>query len=135
MTSLPIIPPRRDFAYPLRIDVGSQQAAQSPYAPHVEQMIEQILLTSPGERVDLPQFGCGLRRLVFAPMTAGLDASLKIQVTQALGRWLAGIIDVTSVDVATSDTNAALEPGTVQVTVSYTLIDTQGSEQTSVTLV
>ena len=53
---------RRDYAYPLRIDGGSQQAAQAPYAAHVEQMIEQVLLTSPGERVDLPQFGCGLRR-------------------------------------------------------------------------
>ena len=55
--------PRNDYAYPLRIDGGSQQAAQSPYAAHVAQMIEQILLTSPGERVDLPQFGCGLRAL------------------------------------------------------------------------
>ena len=126
---------RRDYAYPLRIDVGSQQAAQAPYAAHVEQMIEQVLLTSPGERVDLPQFGCGLRALVFAPMTDSLQASLQIQVTQALGRWLAGVVNVTSVDVETSQTNGALEPGTVQVTVSYTLVDTQTSSQTTVTLV
>jgi phage baseplate assembly protein W len=126
---------RRDYAYPLRIDGGSQQAAQSPYAAHVEQMIEQVLLTSPGERVDLPQFGCGLRSLVFAPLTDSLKASLQIQVTQALGRWLAGVVSVTSVDVETSQTNAALEPGTVQVTVSYTLVDTQTSELATVTLV
>jgi phage baseplate assembly protein W len=125
---------RRDYAYPLRIDGGSQQAAQAPYAAHVEQMIEQILLTAPGERVDLPQFGCGLRQLVFAPMTDSLDASLKLQVTQALGRWLAGVIQVSNIAVATSSDNAALEPGTVQVTVSYTLVDTQTSEQTTVTL-
>ena len=54
--------PRRDYAFPFRIDGGSQQTAQSPYAAHVEQMIRQLLLTTPGERVDLPQFGCGLRR-------------------------------------------------------------------------
>jgi Bacteriophage baseplate protein W len=126
---------RRDYAYPLRIDGGSQQAAQAPYAAHVEQMIEQVLLTSPGERVDLPQFGCGLRQLVFGGITAGLQASLQIQVTQALGRWLAGVVDVTSVDVETGQTNAALDPGTVQVTVSYTLVDTQTSSQTTVTLV
>jgi uncharacterized protein len=125
---------RRDYAYPLRIDGGSQQAAQAPYAAHVEQMIEQILLTAPGERVDLPQFGCGLRRLVFAPLTSSLRASLQIQVTQALGRWLAGIIQVSSIDVETSATNAALEPGTVQLTVAYTLVDTQTSEQTTVLL-
>jgi uncharacterized protein len=125
---------RRDYAYPLRIDGGSQQAAQAPYAAHVEQMIEQILLTAPGERVDLPQFGCGLRQLVFAPLTSSLRASLQIQVTQALGRWLAGIIQVSSIDVETSATNAALEPGTVQLTVAYTLVDTQTSEQTTVLL-
>jgi phage baseplate assembly protein W len=125
---------RRDYAYPLRIDGGSQQAAQAPYAAHVEQMIEQILLTAPGERVDLPQFGCGLRQLVFAPMTDSLSASLKIQVTQALGRWLAGIIQVSSIDVTSSSEDAALGPGTVQVTVSYTLVDTQTREQTTVTL-
>jgi len=125
---------RRDYAYPLRIDGGSQQAAQAPYAAHVEQMIEQILLTTPGERVDLPQFGCGLRQLIFAPMTDSLDASLKIQVTQALGRWLAGVIKVQDVSVETSNDDAALDPGTVQVRVSYTLVDTQTNEQTTVTL-
>jgi phage baseplate assembly protein W len=125
---------RRDYAYPLRIDGGSQQAAQAPYAAHVEQMIEQILLTAPGERVDLPQFGCGLRQLVFAPLTSSLKASLQIQVTQALGRWLAGIIEVSSIDVETSATNGALDPGTVQLTVAYTLVDTQTSEQATVLL-
>ena len=102
---------------PLRIDGGSQQAAQSPYAAHVEQMIEQVLLTTPGERVDLPQFGCGLRQLVFAPMHDALDATLKMQVTQALGQWLAGVIEVVDVDVTTSNDDAALDRGTVQVTV------------------
>jgi phage baseplate assembly protein W len=126
--------PRNDYAYPLRIDGGSQQAAQSPYAAHVAQMIEQILLTSPGERVDLPQFGCGLRQLVFAPIQATLDAALKLQVTQALETWLAGVIVVSTVDVETSDDDAALAEGTVQVTVTYTLVDTQTTEQTAVLL-
>jgi phage baseplate assembly protein W len=125
---------RRDYAFPLRIDGGSQQAAGAPYAAHVEQQIEQILLTTPGERVNLPQFGCGLRQLVFAPMTDSLGAALQLQVTQALGQWLAGVITVSGVTATTSDTNAALEPGTVQVTVSYTLLETQTNEQTTVTL-
>ena len=126
--------PRNDYAYPLRIDGGSQQAAQSPYAAHVEQMIEQILLTTPGERVDLPDFGCGLRRLVFAPMQAALDTTLKLQVTQALSTWLAGVIQISTVDVQTSDDNAALPEGSVQVTVTYTLVDTQTAAQTRVLL-
>jgi phage baseplate assembly protein W len=125
---------RRDYAYPLRIDAGSGQAAQAPYAAHVEQMIEQVLLTAPGERVDLPEFGCGLRQLVFAPMQANLAASLQLQVVQSLGRWLAGVIAVSSVDVQTSDTDGSLPSGTVAVTVVYTLVDTQSTEQTTVLL-
>jgi phage baseplate assembly protein W len=127
-------PRRIDYAFPLRIDGSSKQTAQAAYAAHVEQMVEQVLLTAPGERVDLPQFGCGLRQLIFAPLSDSLGATLKLEVTQALGRWLAGVIDVTDVAVDTSTGDAALEPGTVQVSVLYTLVDTQTSEQTTVTL-
>jgi Bacteriophage baseplate protein W len=125
---------RRDYAYPLRIDGGSQQAAQAPYAQHVEQMIEQILLTAPGERVDMPQFGCGLRQLLFAPITSQLDAMLNLQITQALGKYLAGIITVSAISVTTSEDDGALDPGTVLVTIAYTLVDTQTQEQTTVIL-
>jgi phage baseplate assembly protein W len=125
---------RRDYAFPLRIDGGSQQAAGAPYAAHVEQMIEQVLLTTPGERVNQPQFGCGLRQLVFAPIRDSLAAALHLQVTQALDQWLGGVIRVNDVNATTSDVNAALEPGTVQLTVSYTLLDTQTSQQATVIL-
>jgi phage baseplate assembly protein W len=125
---------QHNYAFPLRIDAGSQQTAQTAYASHVEQMIEQVLLTAPGERVDLPQFGCGLRQLVFAPIDESLAAALKIQVLQALGEWLAGVIDVAEVSVVSSTGDATLEPGKVQITVSYNLIETQTNEQTTVTL-
>lgn len=49
---------RTDYAFPFRIDPVSGQALQTPYAAHVDQMIRQVLLTAPGERADLPQFGC-----------------------------------------------------------------------------
>jgi phage baseplate assembly protein W len=126
---------RQDYAFPLRIDGGSQQTAQAQYADHVVQMIKQILLTTPGERVDNPQFGCGLRTMVFAPISQAVQVTARIQVTQALGQWLNGVIVVNSVEVSTSDGVAALEPGTFQVTVYYTLVDTQTSAQTTVTLI
>ena len=59
--------PRRDYAFPFRIDSGSRQAAEAGYADHVRQMIRQVLLTAPGERINRPDFGCGVKRLVFAP--------------------------------------------------------------------
>jgi phage baseplate assembly protein W len=120
---------RDDYAYPLRIDGGSQQAAHAAYADHVRQMVIQVLLTSPGERVDLPQFGCGLRQLVFAPLRDSLDTGLKLQIAQALGTWLAGVVDVSSVAV-----DAGEEDGTVEVTVIYTLVDTQTSDRAVVIL-
>jgi phage baseplate assembly protein W len=120
---------RQDLAFAFRIDPVSQQAAQAAYPAHVDQMVRQLLLTSPGERVNLPQFGCGLRSLVFAPNTDALVATVKLRVIQGLGQWLAGIVNV--VDVAVSG-GAAGEPGTLQVTVNYTLVETQASQSVTV---
>ena len=63
-------------------------AAQSPYATHVDQMIRQVLLTTPGERADLPEFGCGLRQLLFAPNSDALQATTQLIVQHSLSRWL-----------------------------------------------
>ncbi len=126
--------PRQDVAYPFRVDNTSQQTAQATYPAHVEQMVRQLLLTSPGERVDLPEFGCGLRALVFAPMSDALAAAVQLRVLQAVKLWLAGIASVTQVAVVTSDENTALEPGTLQVTLSYTVVETQTSASTTVVL-
>ncbi|HUA27945.1 MAG TPA: GPW/gp25 family protein [Streptosporangiaceae bacterium] len=120
---------RQDLAFAFRIDPVSQQTAQAAYPAHVDQMVRQLLLTSPGERVNLPQFGCGLRSLVFAPNTDALVATVKLRVIQGLGQWLAGIVNV--VDVAVSG-GAAGEPGTLQVTVTYTLVETQTNQSVTV---
>ncbi len=125
---------RQDIANPFRIDSASQQTAQTDYPTHVDQMVRQLLLTTPGERVNLPQFGCGLRSLVFAPNTDALAATMKLRVIQGLDQWLAGIVNV--VDVVTSgDPGAAVtEPGTLQVTVTYTLVETQTNQAVTVTV-
>lgn len=126
--------PRQDYAYPFRVDPSSQQAAQAAYGAHVEQMVRQLLLTSPGERVDLPQFGCGLRALVFAPVSDALTATVQLRVLQALGQWLAGIVVPTQVTVASSNDSAAIEPGTLEVTVAYTVVEMQLPASTTVIL-
>ena len=126
---------RHDYAVPFRIDPGLHQVSGTDYASHVDQMIRQVLLTAPGERADLPQFGCGLRQLVFAPLSTALAANTELLVRQALGRWLAGVIEIGEVTVQSSDdTGSLLEPGTLQVTISYTLLDTLTAQQTLVTV-
>src|SRR5262245_16122891 len=126
---------RSDFVFPFRIDAASGQAAQASYQDHVEQMIRQVLLTDPGERVCLPTFGAGLRRLLFAPVTAQLQASTQMAVTQALNAWLADQITVQNVTVETSASNPGLADGTILITVGYVLIETQSLRQTKIQVI
>jgi phage baseplate assembly protein W len=112
---------RSDYAFPFRIESASRQgAAASSYEAHVDQMIRQVLLTSPGERVNLPEFGCGLRRLLFAPNSDALQSTTEILVRQALSRWLGDQVEVSKVTVSASDDGSA-----VQVLLEYSLIETR----------
>ena len=92
--------PFTSMRYPFAIDgVQGQLAQERDYAAHVEQLIKQVLLTAPGERIDRPDFGCGVRRLVFAP---GGDVAATLAQTviyQALNKWLAAAISVHEVTV------------------------------------
>jgi phage baseplate assembly protein W len=75
--------------------------------------IIQMLFTAPGERVNLPEFGCGLFNLVFEPNNPVLGAAMEFTVGQALTRWLGDEILVDGVDVETSES-------TINVEISYT---------------
>ncbi len=123
---------RTDFAFPFRIDAASGQAAQASYPDHVDQMIRQILLTDPGERVCLPTFGAGLRRLLFAPITAQLQATATMVITQSLTAWLGNQITVQNVTVQTPASTPGTPEGTVIINISYVLIETQSVRQTQV---
>lgn len=123
---------RNDIAFPFRIAAGSGQAAQASYQDHVDQLIRQVLLTDPGERVNLPQFGAGLRRLLFAPMGDALSATTTMAVTQALTKWIPTQIKLLGVAVTTSLQNAALADGTIQIVVNYQLVETRAPRQTVV---
>jgi phage baseplate assembly protein W len=120
---------RTDYAFPFRIDPVSGQAAQSPYAAHVDEMIRQVLLTTPGERADLPEFGCGLRQLLFAPNSDALQATTLILVQQSLNRWLANQITVGNVTVTPGPGG---DYSQIAVLVEYVLLDTQSTQQTQI---
>lgn len=124
---------RHDYSFPLRVNAGAGQIERAPYPTHVNQLIRQLLLTSPGERVCLPEFGCGLRRLVFAPLSSALTATVRIQVQQAIARWLGDQVQLGPVDVLSgADPGSGLDQGTLLITVSYTLVDTQSESSVSV---
>jgi phage baseplate assembly protein W len=120
---------RTDYAFPFRIDPGSGQAARSPYAMHVDEMIRQILLTTPGERADLPEFGCGLRHLLFAPNSDALRTTTQLLVQQSLTRWLSGHITLQSVTVTPGPGG---DDSQIFVQVAYVLLETQSQAVTQV---
>ncbi len=88
--------------YPFAIDKGLGTLSEEVnYSRHVEQMMKQVLFTNPGERVNRPDFGCGIRRMVFAPnseVTANLS---QVMIHQSLERWLGALIEVLDVQVFT----------------------------------
>ncbi|MBD0260132.1 MAG: GPW/gp25 family protein [Cytophagales bacterium] len=100
--------PIHSIRYPFAIDKGLGTLAEEPeYSAHVEQMIRQILFTSPGERINRPDFGCGLRRMVFAP-NSDVSASLtQVMIVQALERWIGTLIEV--IDVKATANQEKLE--------------------------
>ena len=111
--------------YPFHFD-GSGRTAMTGKAGHVRDLIEQVLFTAPGERVNRPTFGSGLMQLVFAPNSDALAAATQVSVHAALQQWLGDILMVEGVEVRRED--AALH-----VNVRYLLRQTQ--EQAEVELV
>jgi len=103
-----------DLDFPFRID-GRGRSALASREDHVRDLVEQVLFTSPGERVNRPTFGCGLMRLVFAPSGPELAAATQLQVQGALQQWLGDVIQVEAVRVESSE-------GRLDVTVQYVIL-------------
>jgi uncharacterized protein len=75
---------------------------------HISDMIDQVLFTSPGERVNRPTFGSGLRQLVFAPNSGELAAATQFLVQGALQQWLGDLIQVDELQVESEDSTLRL---------------------------
>ena len=100
-----------DVDYPLRFD-GRGRTAQTDPDDHVRDMIEQLLFTNPGERVNRPDFGSGLLELVFASNSPELASALQFTMQAALQRWLGDLIDIEGLEVQSQD-------ATLRVAVQY----------------
>ena len=107
----------KNLDFPLRFD-GRGRTAAAEDDKHVRDLIEQVLFTSPGERVNRPTFGSGLLRLVFEPGGGALAATAQLNVQGALQQWLGELIQVQDVQVSSED-------ATVEVTVRYVVRRTQ----------
>ncbi|MGW0522263.1 GPW/gp25 family protein [Crossiella sp. NPDC003009] len=102
--------------FPYQIDhLG--RTASTGHADHVRDLVEQLLFTAPGERVNRPDFGCGLLELVFAPNSPELAATVQASAQAALQRYLGDLLTVVELTVAA-------EESTLSVTLRYRLLRT-----------
>lgn len=111
-----------NIAFPFQTD-PTGRTAQAGLNDHIEQMIEQLLFTSPGERVNRPDFGSGLLQMVFEPNSVTVAATLQFTMQGALQQALGDLVQLQNVQVSTED-------GTLTVLVQYAV---RGSQQTQTT--
>jgi phage baseplate assembly protein W len=107
----------RSIAYPFSFDGRGRTAAASG-DDHIRDLIEQVLFTSPGERVNRPTFGGGVLQLPFAPNGDQLAQTTEFLIRGNLSQWLGTLIDIDSIVVDQSDS-------TLSITVRYVVRRTQ----------
>lgn len=111
--------------YPLHFD-GRGRTAATDDNDHIRDMIEQLLFTNPGERVNRPDFGSGLMQMVFAPNSPELAAALQFTLQAALQRYLGDLIELQTLDVGAQDS-------TLNIVLKYVVRRTSQSRTDSFT--
>lgn len=109
-----------NIEYPLQFDPRGRTAATDD-TDHIRDMIEQLLFTSPGERVNRFDFGAGLLQMVFAPNSPELASALQFTLQASLQRYLGDLIDLQLLEVTAQD-------ATLSVIVKYIVRQTQQAQ-------
>jgi Bacteriophage baseplate protein W len=112
-----------NLRYPYQFD-GRGRTAEADEAAWIRGLVEQVLFTSPGERVMRPDFGSGLMQLVFAPNSPELAATTQFLVQGALQQWLGDLITVQGVEVEANES-------TLRVSVRYVIRRSQLSQEST----
>ncbi len=99
------------FDFPFTLDERGR-TSRTGSDDHIRDMIALVLFTAPGERVNRPEFGCGVKQLVFAPLSDALAAATEQLIHGALIRWLDPVISLEKVETAASE-------GTLEIRISY----------------
>ena len=94
--------------HPFHVDPRGRTATTSD-DDYIRDLIELVLFTAPGERVNRPTFGCGLKQLVFAPNSKALAAATQVAVQGALQQWLGDLIEAEAVSVARDESSLRVD--------------------------
>ena len=94
--------------YPFHFD-GRGRTAATTDDDHIRDMLEQLIFTSPGERVNRPDFGSGIMQLIFAPNSPELAATLQFTLQAAIQRWLGDVLELQSLEVTSVDSTLTID--------------------------
>jgi phage baseplate assembly protein W len=94
--------------FPFHFNSRGRTAATGE-SDHIRDMLEELILTSPGERVNRPDFGSGVLQMVFAPNSPELAATVQFTLQAAIQRWLGDLIDLQDLEVTASDSTLSIE--------------------------
>jgi Bacteriophage baseplate protein W len=94
--------------FPFHFD-GRGRTAATDDDDHIRDMLEQLIFTSPGERVNRHDFGSGILQLIFAPNSPELAATLQYTMQAAIQRWLGDVVGVTNLDVQSVDSTLTID--------------------------
>ena len=112
--------PVMNIDFPFSFDRWGRTASTS-YENHIRDLIEQLLFTTPGERVNRPDFGSGVLSLIFSPNSPELATALQSLIAASIERWLSDLINVNTLDIKSEDSS-------LYITVQYRVRST-GEQQ------
>ncbi len=113
-----------DASLPFRRDSGTGHATHDTLAQAVHQDLKILLLTSPGERVMDPLFGCGLKNYLFETLNPSTLGAIEARIKQQVKKYLP-FIQIKSVNFASAHSSAGgtvvtdMDPNNVSIQISY----------------
>ncbi|MHC5939149.1 GPW/gp25 family protein [Nostoc sp.] len=108
--------------FPFHFDRYHRTASTND-ASHIRDLIEQLLFTTPGERVNRPDFGCGVLSLIFAPNRPELATAMQITIQASIEHWLSDLIDLQTLEITSVDAS-------LYIVVEY-FVQSSGESQTA----
>jgi Bacteriophage baseplate protein W len=94
--------------FPFRFD-SRGHTASTDESDHIRDMLEELIFTTPGERVNRPDFGSGLLQLIFAPNSPELAATVQFTLHAAIQRWLGDLIEIQDLEVTAVESTLTLD--------------------------
>ena len=107
-----------DLAFPFRIGNNGRAVQAATLEDHVRDELVQLILTNPAERLFLPEFGGGVRRLVFENIDETTGAMVKAVLTRSISRWLSNRVTL-------EDLTVIIENETIAVDLKYRIAGTE----------